>query len=68
MDTNFRNSMSNLNSHFKNVTGLEEFRKRMGIIKQGKKQYTISFASEAANKDLNKAQKKESSKQKQIKQ
>ena len=40
----------------------------MGIIKQGKKQYTISFASEAANKDLNKAQKKESSKQKQIKQ
>jgi len=60
--------MSNLNNHFKNVTALEEFRRRMGVIKQGKKQYTISFAEDAAGKDLNKAQKKENSKQKQIKQ
>ena len=40
----------------------------MGVIKQGKKQYAISFASEAGNKDLNKAQKKEASKQKATKQ
>jgi hypothetical protein len=68
LDTNFRNSMSNLNNHFKNVTAQEEFRRRMGVIKQGKKQYTISFAEDAAGKDLNKAQKKENSKQKQNKQ
>ena len=37
LDPNFRNSMSNLNSHFKQITALPEFRSRMGIVKQGKK-------------------------------
>eukprot|EP00347_Sterkiella_histriomuscorum_P006575 403352251 len=68
MDTNFRNSMSNLNNHFKSITGLAEFKKRMGNVKQGKKQMTPNFGGAAAQKDLNKAQKKENSKQKATKQ
>lgn len=68
MDTNFRNSMSNLNNHFKMVAGLEVFKKRMGIVKQGKKQMTPSFGKDNGAKDLNKAQKKENSKQKATKQ
>jgi len=62
MDTNFRNSMSNLNNHFKLVTGLEAFKKRMGVVKQGKKQMTPNFGGQVSGKDLNKAQKKENSK------
>ena len=38
MDTNFRNSLNNMNAHFKKVTALAAFRNRMGNIKQGKKQ------------------------------
>lgn len=54
--------MSNLNNHFKHIVGLPEFRDRMGAAKQGKKQVVPVFNIEAANKDLNKAQKKENSK------
>lgn len=68
MDTNFRNSMSNLNNHFKMVAGLEVFKKRMGYVKQGKKQMVPSFGKDNGGKDLNKAQKKENSKQKATKQ
>jgi ABC-type uncharacterized transport system fused permease/ATPase subunit len=68
MDTNFRNSMSNLNNHFKLITALEAFKRRMGNVKQGKKQLVPTFGAEAAGKDLNKAQKKENSKQKATKQ
>lgn len=64
MDTNFRNSMSNLNNHFKTIVGLEAFKKRMGNVKQGKKQMVPSFGAERGGKDLNKAQKKENAKQK----
>lgn len=38
MDTNFRNSINNLNAHFKRVTESALFRSRCGIVKQGKKQ------------------------------
>ncbi|CDW74721.1 elongation factor 1-gamma 3 [Stylonychia lemnae] len=64
MDTNFRNSMSNLNNHFKTIIALPEFRSRMGAVKQGKKQLIPLFDKDAGSKDLNKAQKKENSKQK----
>ena len=33
LETNFRNSMANLNSHFKRIIELPEFRARMGIVK-----------------------------------
>jgi len=33
MDVNFRNSMSNLNLHFKSITSLPEFVRRMGRVK-----------------------------------
>lgn len=38
MDTNFRNSINNLNGHFKRVCETEVFQSRCGKIKQGKKQ------------------------------
>lgn len=60
--------MANLNNHFKSITALEAFKKRMGNVKQGKKQMTPSFAGQGAGKDLNKAQKKENAKQKSTKQ
>lgn len=64
LDGNFRNSMDNLNRHFKMVVALPEFRLRMGVVKQGKKQLIpyLSGAPEAGSKDLNKKQKKENSK------
>ena len=33
LDTNFRNSMSNLNNHFKSVVSLKEFVNRVGRVK-----------------------------------
>jgi glutathione S-transferase len=64
LETNFRNSMSGINSHFKTVTQIPEFKKRMGNIKQGKKQIAPIFGLvDKAAKDLNKASKKEKSKQ-----
>ena len=38
LDTNFRNSLNNLNAHFKLITELPAFKNRMGAIRQGKKQ------------------------------
>lgn len=47
--------MSNLNNHFKTITKVKEFVKRMGNIKQGKKQVQPAFGlAEKAAKDLNK--------------
>ena len=37
MDTNLRNSLSNLNNHFKKVAALGEVKGRLGNLKQGKK-------------------------------
>ncbi len=37
LDTNYRNSMSNINSHFKNMALNEAVRRRCGSLKQGKK-------------------------------
>ena len=68
LDTNYRNSMSNINSHFKLLAGHEAVKGRCGILKQGKKQITPVFESDFTNKDLNKQQKKENSKQKATKQ
>lgn len=64
LEVNFRNSMNGLNSNFKTITALPEFKKRMGNIKQGKKQVPPILGQETkAGKDLNKASKKEKSKQ-----
>ena len=41
-----RNSLNNLNDHFKRVIPLPEFKKRFGNIKQGKKQVMPKFAEE----------------------
>ena len=72
LDTNYRNSMSNINSHFKTMAANEAVRGRCGALKQGKKQIVPFLLGEsdqvAAGKDLNKAQKKENSKQKSTKQ
>ena len=38
--------MSNLNAHFKKITDLPEFKSRMGNVKQGKKQVSISLSKE----------------------
>ena len=38
MDPNIRNSLNNLNNHFKKVAGLDEVKGRLGNLKQGKKQ------------------------------
>mmetsp|Transcript_33047 Transcript_33047/g.32177 ORF Transcript_33047/g.32177 Transcript_33047/m.32177 type:complete len:93 (+) Transcript_33047:146-424(+) len=37
LETNFRNSMANLNNHFKRIIEMPEFIARMGKVKQGKK-------------------------------
>jgi len=37
LDTNFRNSLNNLNSHFKAVCEHPVFKHRMGTIRQNKK-------------------------------
>jgi glutathione S-transferase len=73
LDTNYRNSMSNINNHFKNMAAQEAIKKRCGAFKQGKKQIAPILLSELnseadAGKDLNKQQKKENSKQKATKQ
>ena len=43
MDKNLKNSLQFLNSNFKNVSELPEFRSRMGAIKAGKTQILPSF-------------------------
>ena len=43
-DSNFRNSLNNLNNHFKRMTALSEVRGQVGCIKQGKKQILPPFA------------------------
>ena len=53
MDGNFRNSLNFLNAHFKRVTESEFFRKRCGIVKQGKKQILpSSMVTEKAEKEV----------------
>ena len=37
LDTNFRNSLNNMNAHFKMVADLPVFKSRMGTIRAGKK-------------------------------
>ena len=37
LDTNFRNSLNNLNKHFKMVCDLPSFKERCGVVRQGKK-------------------------------
>lgn len=37
MDVNLRNSLNNMNNHFKKVAALEEVRNVLGALKQGKK-------------------------------
>jgi len=46
MDTNLRNSLNNLNNHFKKVAALPEVRGRLGNLKQGKKQLVPAFLSQ----------------------
>lgn len=72
LDINCRNSMSNINSHFKNIASTcDAVKRHCGNLKQGKKQITpilLGEISEDFGKDLNKQQKKENSKQKATKQ
>ena len=49
MDTNIRNSLNNLNAHFKKVAALDEVKGRLGNLKQGKKQ--LLPASMMTNKE-----------------
>lgn len=59
LDTNYRNSMSNINSHFKLMAQEGPIKARCGTLKQGKKQIVPFLLGEsdqeAAGKDLNKA-------------
>ena len=55
LDPNFRNSMSNLNSHFKKITTESFFKSRMGTVKQGKKSIGPVFEAVAKKEDLAKA-------------
>jgi hypothetical protein len=61
LESNFRNSMSNLNNHFKRIIELPEFKARMGNIKQGKKQISIPSTNEKIDTKI--SAKKEKSKQ-----
>ena len=64
MDTNLRNSLNNMNNHFKKVAALPEVRSVLGNLKQGKKQVpaqclaTKKKAEPAAGKNNKKPQKK----------
>ena len=48
MDVNLRNSLNNMNNHFKKVAALDEVRNVLGSLKQGKKQ--VIAASQAKQK------------------
>ena len=48
MDVNLRNSLNNMNNHFKKVAALDEVRNVLGSLKQGKKQ--VVAASQAKQK------------------
>ncbi len=50
LDTNFRNSLNNLNAHFKMITELPVFKARMGTVRQGKKQILPGSLSNEAPK------------------
>ena len=64
MDTNLRNSLSNMNNHFKKVAALDEVRSVLGNLKQGKKQVVATCLAKkkaepaAAGKNSKKPQKK----------
>ena len=38
LDPNTRNSLNNMNNHFKKVAAMDEVKSRLGNLKQGKKQ------------------------------
>jgi len=48
MDTNLRNSLNNMNNHFKKVAGLDEVRAVLGNLKQGKKQVPATCLAKKA--------------------
>ena len=50
MDTNLRNSLNNLNNHFKKVAALDEVKGRLGALKQGKKQLLPGILTKKAEK------------------
>ena len=58
LDNNYRNSMANINAHFKLMAAHEEVRRRCGNLKQCKKALTPFLLGESdqvgAGKDLNK--------------
>ncbi len=58
MDTNFRNSLNNLNAHFKLITELPVFRGRMGNVRQGKKQLMPASLTAAKSEKEAKPKKK----------
>ena len=43
MDPNLKNSIDKINKHFKEVCDNAHFKKRMGVIKAGKKQIIPKF-------------------------
>ena len=47
MDTNLRNSLNNLNNHFKKMAALPEVKGRLGNLKQGKKQVPATCLAQA---------------------
>ena len=48
MDTNLRNSLNNMNNHFKKVAALDEVRGVLGNLKQGKKQVQATCLAKKA--------------------
>ena len=52
LETNFRNSMQNINNLFKKIVEMPEFIGRMGKIKQGKKHYPVSFESKKGDGEI----------------
>ena len=65
LDIGFAKSLSNLTAHFKLVTSLPEFKKRLGNVKPGKKQILPPFNEEKPKSNVieSKEKKKEKSKQ-----
>ena len=56
LDTNFRNSLNNLNKHFKAICDLPAFQERCGVVRQGKKQLlpqSLTVQTEKVEKAIN---------------
>ena len=58
MDTNLRNSLNNLNNHFKKVSALPEVKSRLGNLKQGKKAVPAACLAQEKKADAPAAGKK----------